>query len=491
MFLTFVACSNTSPQPEASTQNTDASIKNTEESNPQQEEDLPTIEDQKYSEEDIQRYNESVISLNRYLSGEEMYIQDIHLGTTLRQNDAMAYIYETFLNMPDYGRSEVYLSHFSVIPDVIIGESWVTTDNTGIHGHQDTKQYSNYEYNSQGQLIYYHDYQLASEYCRFLNSATYEYLYEYNNAGKLSLVGVFSGNVMEALITLSYDENGQLENEELQNARVQSLVYKINYTYNSLGKVTCRAETSGTGDFATYSETNYIYDENGLLIQKIYEDHKNLGWAVDRITTNYSYDTAGQLTQKNVCEQTGYSMGSFSYTKTDTYNYVYDQKGHIRQEVLTYGKTIDHNGEEREPSDLSREISYIYDDYYLYAEDNVVAEQVTEEAVNNSDNHDEYRDSEETKPLPVAFFALTDVKAFSIFKIDLDKDGRYIVGENLYSQDILSRDRPLVFWTGLHSTVPKRGVMFVDTLGVTRYYAISQSGEDGSVILSEFLITAQ
>ena len=39
----------------------------------------------------------------------------------------------------------------------------------------------------------------------------------------------------------------------------------------------------------------------------------------------------------------------------------------------------------------------------------------------------------------------------------------------------------------LNRVLPNRGVMYVDALGIMRYYTIMQGGEDGSVILVELL----
>lgn len=47
-------------------------------------------------------------------------------------------------------------------------------------------------------------------------------------------------------------------------------------------------------------------------------------------------------------------------------------------------------------------------------------------------------------------------------------------------------ERPLVVYLSMIGTIPNNGFSFVDSLGYTRYFAIVESGKDGSVMLQEF-----
>ena len=59
--------------------------------------------------------------------------------------------------------------------------------------------------------------------------------------------------------------------------------------------------------------------------------------------------------------------------------------------------------------------------------------------------------------------------------------------EELYALDELSPDRPLLLNMTFYGLLPYYGVSYVDDSGETISYSINMSGEDGSVILTEFL----
>lgn len=61
----------------------------------------------------------------------------------------------------------------------------------------------------------------------------------------------------------------------------------------------------------------------------------------------------------------------------------------------------------------------------------------------------------------------------------------FYVADELYSQDELSPERPLVIGMAFAGAIPDRGISFVDETGAIRYYSISMSGENGSLLLIE------
>ena len=56
----------------------------------------------------------------------------------------------------------------------------------------------------------------------------------------------------------------------------------------------------------------------------------------------------------------------------------------------------------------------------------------------------------------------------------------------LYSLDKLTPDRPFIAVWMPQGIVPHRGISFVDKNGTARYFAIAESGYDGSLFLIEF-----
>ena len=80
-----------------------------------------------------------------------------------------------------------------------------------------------------------------------------------------------------------------------------------------------------------------------------------------------------------------------------------------------------------------------------------------------------------------------EFKVLSIALSDVDDDGTaYFTVEELYEQDELTPELPLMVRTSFPGDMPNNGISFVGADGVTRYYSVNQSGFDGSLSLNEF-----
>ena len=103
--------------------------------------------------------------------------------------------------------------------------------------------------------------------------------------------------------------------------------------------------------------------------------------------------------------------------------------------------------------------------------------------------YDEYRASEEAQA-GVLFAASSPVKDFRLLAIalmDADSDGRPVFRtEEVYCQDVLTPERPLVAYLDFFGDLPSNGISFVDEQGDTRCFAVAISGRDGSLQLIEF-----
>ncbi|MCL2342538.1 MAG: hypothetical protein FWC62_01375 [Firmicutes bacterium] len=76
---------------------------------------------------------------------------------------------------------------------------------------------------------------------------------------------------------------------------------------------------------------------------------------------------------------------------------------------------------------------------------------------------------------------------------------RYVLGGTFYSMDELTPARPLVVGMDFAGMMPPyvsyegvtlppyRGISFVDAAGVTRYFSLTQNGQDGSIVLTELM----
>ena len=87
----------------------------------------------------------------------------------------------------------------------------------------------------------------------------------------------------------------------------------------------------------------------------------------------------------------------------------------------------------------------------------------------------------------IANYPLRDVKLLSLEFVDISPDGNATFKtKEIYSQPVLMNRHPLVMDISVAGDLPSRGISFVDMDGVTHYYDIYFSGEDGSVRFSEF-----
>ena len=81
---------------------------------------------------------------------------------------------------------------------------------------------------------------------------------------------------------------------------------------------------------------------------------------------------------------------------------------------------------------------------------------------------------------------LQDFKFLSIAWQDSDDGGVFYSVEELYSTDTLTPERPLLVQISFPGDMPSTGISYTDADGATQYYAVSESGYDGSLVLSGF-----
>ena len=99
----------------------------------------------------------------------------------------------------------------------------------------------------------------------------------------------------------------------------------------------------------------------------------------------------------------------------------------------------------------------------------------------------EFSDEDYQKIIIMTNIAVSDFKFIEIeFLSDGDSDSMFGEKRVVYALGELSPEKPFVVtWMGW-GMIPHRGVSFVDEKGATRYFAISVSGLDGSLIFAEF-----
>ena len=92
-----------------------------------------------------------------------------------------------------------------------------------------------------------------------------------------------------------------------------------------------------------------------------------------------------------------------------------------------------------------------------------------------------------TKVLFMAEGTVTDFSFLSLSIKDVDENGKATFDtESLYKLDKLTEEKPLEVTLTFYGDSPAYGISYKDAQGVTKNYTVTISGEDGSVILSEF-----
>ncbi len=104
--------------------------------------------------------------------------------------------------------------------------------------------------------------------------------------------------------------------------------------------------------------------------------------------------------------------------------------------------------------------------------------------------HDTFVANESATKTGVVFSVNNPIKNFKVLSLhfkDFDNNGKpvFLVKE-LYTKDVFRPDRQLLVKFAFFGSIPNNGISYTDPKGKTRYYAVSQSGKDGSLEFIEF-----
>ena len=96
----------------------------------------------------------------------------------------------------------------------------------------------------------------------------------------------------------------------------------------------------------------------------------------------------------------------------------------------------------------------------------------------------------QTDPLAGVVFSVNNpIKNFKVLSLQLKdfSNGKpvFLVKE-LYTKELFRPDRQLLVRFSFIGSIPNNGISYTDGSGKTRYYSISESGKDGSLVFSEF-----
>ena len=92
-----------------------------------------------------------------------------------------------------------------------------------------------------------------------------------------------------------------------------------------------------------------------------------------------------------------------------------------------------------------------------------------------------------TEVLFTAAGVVEDFRILSLYLKDVDQEGHpeFLV-EDEYRQETLPMGWPVIALLTFYGDIPNCGFCYTDELGETHYYAVSMSGFDGSLVVSEF-----
>ena len=89
----------------------------------------------------------------------------------------------------------------------------------------------------------------------------------------------------------------------------------------------------------------------------------------------------------------------------------------------------------------------------------------------------------------VVFSVNNLVKNFKVLSLhfkDFNKGKPVVLVKELDTKEVFSPDRQLLVKFSFFGSIPNNGISYTDPNGKTRYYSISESGMDGSLVFSEF-----
>ena len=116
----------------------------------------------------------------------------------------------------------------------------------------------------------------------------------------------------------------------------------------------------------------------------------------------------------------------------------------------------------------------------------------SEELLSQKGTFNEFVDVSSEYELKAAFTANTAVRDFKYVELSFSEaaaqNGEISlhVEKVLYSTNELSPEKPLVVTTQLDGAIPNRGISYLDENGTERYFTVSMSGQDSSLLLTEF-----
>lgn len=102
-----------------------------------------------------------------------------------------------------------------------------------------------------------------------------------------------------------------------------------------------------------------------------------------------------------------------------------------------------------------------------------------------------YTDGSSDYLVKVVFTANTDIREFRYLELGFKESQQnaeiqFKADNVLYEMDTLTPDKPLVVSMLFDGVLPNRGIAYLDEAGTERFFTVSMSGKDESLLLTEF-----
>ncbi len=113
----------------------------------------------------------------------------------------------------------------------------------------------------------------------------------------------------------------------------------------------------------------------------------------------------------------------------------------------------------------------------------------TDEVLSGYDSYEEFIEFDDTDYPKIVITTNVTLQNFAFIEVGYREEAESIVfyeSNTLHSLSELSPEKPFVVTWMEQGVIPHRGVTYSDEYGTQKYYAISMSGEDGSLLLTEF-----
>lgn len=304
---------------------------------------------------DSVRFNRAMRLLNYYLNDYSFTIGETYYRPS---ENALEYIYTQFAELSGYAEADAILDRFTILEDVFLKSTYVSTDNMGNVRSESTEE--SREYNALGQMIRLNNYSKLQRLYGTYDSNGY---YTYDDNGVITEIKI--GNV-SAVITPSYDENGNRISDHVLNNDGE---FVITYTYddqNRLIEMRRPRQGSSYDPAEDYYFFAYTYDDAGRLIRQVYGYVYN-GQTDAEYITEYTYDAAGnQIAETYTYNDIQTWNNTVNSTCVNTAECVCDDQGRVIQKNWTYGNTVYQDGTESKPDNASSVYTYTYGDVYFF-----------------------------------------------------------------------------------------------------------------------------